>query len=60
MMDWNPDPQSLLTVSAGTGMGMPHLRPTWRAMYGASAELFHSGYKVYKVLYLMQQEKKSV
>lgn len=44
MMDWKPDPQSLFTVRAGTGMGMPHLRPTWRAMYAASAELWYYGH----------------
>ena len=26
MTDWKPEPQSRLTVSAGTGMGMPTLR----------------------------------
>lgn len=40
IMAWNPEPQRRLTVSAGTGMGTPHRRPTWRAMYGASAELW--------------------
>ena len=30
-MDWNPEPQSRFTVRAGTGMGIPAFRPTWRA-----------------------------
>ena len=29
--DWMPDPQSRLTVRAGTSTGTPAFRPTWRA-----------------------------
>ena len=29
--DWIPEPHSRLTVSAGTSIGSPALRPTWRA-----------------------------
>ena len=28
---WMPEPHSRLTVSAGTSIGTPALRPTWRA-----------------------------
>jgi hypothetical protein len=31
MTDWTPEPQSRLTVSAGTVCGTPALSATWRA-----------------------------
>lgn len=32
MIDWNPEPHSLLTVSAVDLIGIPASSPTWRAM----------------------------
>merc|ERR1719431_771067 len=36
---WNPDPHSLLTVSAVDEMGTPAFKPMCRARYAASDEL---------------------
>ena len=38
MMDWNPEPQSLLMVRAGEEMGTPDLRAACRARYPASVD----------------------
>ena len=38
MMDWNPEPQSLLMVRAGEVMGTPDLRAACRARYPASVD----------------------
>ena len=42
MMDWNPDPHSLFTVNAGTGIGILALRAACRARYAASCDVYDS------------------
>lgn len=42
-MDWKPEPQSRLTVKAGISFGTPTRKPTCRAKYAASEELWNGG-----------------
>lgn len=42
-MDWNPEPQSRFTVTAGTSLGIPARRPTCLAKNMASEEVWNRG-----------------